>query len=437
MPPSCICPSETKGGHAWVHWVGEYFADCVYTNREVASFYLGLSSIACWCFCQAPQFYENYRRGRCESLSKWFLVIWLTGDLSNLVGSVLTDQLPTQQYTAMLFVSMDALMVAQYSYYTCIVNKSGRPRKGAALRAEKLANDLKAEHVPLLDTDDESEDDEEAGRASSLDAGSPRHAGKHAAVVGSEANMGSAASARGSTILAAKAPILSLGFVAAVSLVAAVAWSSASTAHPSSGEASAAGHGSDRSSLAAVNMTSDATQTISALLNVGVATTPPSCIRAGPSTPWIHTLGMVLGWMSSVLYICSRMPQVYRNAVRKSVEGLSWMMFTSAVMGNVTYGTSILLRLRSGQDAVEKLPWLIGSLGTLAFDATILLQLRWYSKPHPPTGYTPHIGRDGRLRRRRDPPQMTKSEYAVYVTSGRGSPKLFGQTPDCSPAQTV
>ena len=181
-------------------------------------------------------------------------------------------------------------------------------------------------------------------------------------------------------------------------------------------------------------------EVVPALLGAGIATvTPgslPSCIRAGPSAQWVHTLGMVLGWASSVLYICSRMPQVYRNAVRKSVEGLSWMMFTSAVMGNVTYGSSILLRLRSADDAVEKLPWLIGSLGTLAFDATILLQLRWYSKPHAPTGYTPHIGRDGRLRRRRDPPQMSKSEYAVYVKSGRGSPILFGQTPDCSPAQT-
>ena len=86
-------------------------------------------------FCQTPQLYENYKRGSVESLSKVFLSIWLVGDLTNLSGSVLTKQLPTQQYTAMLFVCLDSVMLLQYMFYTRRNRRLSRSQEGVELQA--------------------------------------------------------------------------------------------------------------------------------------------------------------------------------------------------------------------------------------------------------------------------------------------------------------
>jgi hypothetical protein len=45
---------------------------------------------------------------------------------------------------------------------------------------------------------------------------------------------------------------------------------------------------------------------------------------------------------------------------RKSTGGLSFWMFMLAVMGNVTYATSVLLNTHSWQFLLQKLPWLVG-----------------------------------------------------------------------------
>ena len=37
-----------------VAWVAAYFGDCVYSLKDQLSFFIGLSSIACWLVAQAP-----------------------------------------------------------------------------------------------------------------------------------------------------------------------------------------------------------------------------------------------------------------------------------------------------------------------------------------------------------------------------------------------
>ena len=51
--------------------------------------------------------------------------------------------------------------------------------------------------------------------------------------------------------------------------------------------------------------------------------------------------------------------QLYLNFKRRSVQGLSTGMFLMAIMGNLTYGTSLLLRPLSMDYFVSKLPWLV------------------------------------------------------------------------------
>ena len=53
---------------------------------------------------------------------------------------------------------------------------------------------------------------------------------------------------------------------------------------------------------------------------------------------------------------------------RKTCEGLSAWLFFFAVMGNLTYGISIIIF--PGKLA-GSIPWIVGSLGTLCFDFTV------------------------------------------------------------------
>ena len=47
------------------------------------------------------------------------------------------------------------------------------------------------------------------------------------------------------------------------------------------------------------------------------------------------------------------------------------MMFILAVMGNVTYALGVLLYSVEPIFLLRKLPWLVGSIGTLLFDFTV------------------------------------------------------------------
>ena len=90
------------------------FRECLYTETDVISFVIGLSSLAFWIVAQAPQFYLNCKLGRAKGLSLCFLIEWLTGDSLNLAGAFLTGQVGTAVFTALLFVSMDITLATQY-----------------------------------------------------------------------------------------------------------------------------------------------------------------------------------------------------------------------------------------------------------------------------------------------------------------------------------
>jgi len=99
--------------------------------------------------------------------------------------------------------------------------------------------------------------------------------------------------------------------------------------------------------------------------------------------PALFWLGWGIGWASAILYLGSRLPQVCKNIKRGSVEGLSPIMFLCTVMGNLTYGLGVLLRVRHGTDVSKAFPFLVGSLGTLGFDFTILMQFCYYRNKEP------------------------------------------------------
>ncbi|KRY60575.1 tRNA-dihydrouridine(20) synthase [NAD(P)+]-like [Trichinella britovi] len=106
-----VCPNG-------VGWIYEYFGECVETDMQLASFWIGIISLIMWFFPLFPQLYTNYKRGHCnDALSVYFLLLWFLGDSLNLTGAVLTKQLPTQIFVAIYYVFQDLIILIQYFYY--------------------------------------------------------------------------------------------------------------------------------------------------------------------------------------------------------------------------------------------------------------------------------------------------------------------------------
>lgn len=94
----------------------------------------------------------------------------------------------------------------------------------------------------------------------------------------------------------------------------------------------------------------------------------------------IQLMPQILGWLSAVLYVGSRVPQLIKNWRQQSTDGLSSGMFVCAVFGNIFFSMSIFLRSTERRYIIVNLPWIIGSLGTVIFDIMIFLQFYVFNR---------------------------------------------------------
>ncbi|NXC71558.1 LAAT1 protein, partial [Anhinga anhinga] len=273
------CPNGSR-------WVMDVFNECAQDGRDVASIVLGLVSIFCFAAASFPQFYQACKTGNMDrALSIYFLLGWLGGDLLNLIGSFLADQLPLQVYTAVYYVLADLVMLSLYCYYK--VKNQGR------------------------------------GFAAQINA----------AFV-----------------------FLSLGMVSTVSFL---------------GRSAAVVQ--DRATFKGRSLLSARTDELG-------------------SKPFTRSevVGFTIGSISSVLYLCSRVPQIYTNYKRKSTTGVSYSLFALVMLGNLLYGLSVLLKnpepgQSEGDYVLHHLPWLVGSLGVLSLDVVISFQFLAYRRGRPGT----------------------------------------------------
>jgi solute carrier family 66 (lysosomal lysine-arginine transporter), member 1 len=79
----------------------------------------------------------------------------------------------------------------------------------------------------------------------------------------------------------------------------------------------------------------------------------------------------ILGYVSAVLYLSARIPQIYLNWRLKSTEGLSLLFFMFSTLGNISFSASILFAMTDREYLMLNLPWLLGSAGTVVFDFTV------------------------------------------------------------------
>lgn len=131
--------------------------------------------------------------------------------------------------------------------------------------------------------------------------------------------------------------------------------------------------------------------TVLATAHHATAATITLATTAKPITTTIdispQTLGYISAWLCTLIYTLSRLPQLYRNYQRHSVEGISPLLFTFALIGNITYTLSLLTSSRMvfavnrWDYFCEELPYIIGSAGTIVFDLFYFYQRWLYGKP--------------------------------------------------------
>ncbi|CAO3569516.1 unnamed protein product [Mortierella alpina] len=343
------------------------FGQCVSTQQQAWSLLLGYLSIFCWLNAQIPQIVENFKLGSAASLSLPFLINWLLGDISNLIGCVLTHQLPFQLYLAIYFCIADVILFGQWIYYSRQEHR------------RKSLPDIAVADLPEI--------------------GQTRHHSSPTRPHHSRRNTTTTAASEGmQEELRGIGRDLDLEPSESVSPLLQrprprTATTTTDIAHRRSTSMVLFGlvmltmrHTLPAHQRPSVQFSGSPTHNDSRVF--ARALEDEQIVGAGPSLaedPNIIQLGRIFAWVCTVFYLSSRMPQLWKNFNRKSVQGLSILMFFWAAMGNLTYTLSIL----NSADAVnpetrkrallEAVPYVLGSSGTLMFDVSIFVQWLYYT----------------------------------------------------------
>ncbi|CEP63433.1 cationic amino acid transporter LALA0_S08e02344g [Lachancea lanzarotensis] len=291
-------------------------------NSQSVSGITGSISIACWIIVFVPQIYENFYRSSADSLSLLFVVLWLLGDVFNVLGAVMQNLLPTMIILAAYYTLADVVLLVQCLFY-------GNGEKVDAVHLspanpinERVLEDVFHEHQPLLRDAKKNHHHDATVQASSTGASSSSVTGQ------SEDANGSVTENRNRTY------VTNALLISAVFLGGFLSWYISYLKDP------------------------DAT----------------------PAEPDLHMnwLAQFFGYLSAVLYLASRVPQILLNFQRKSCDGISFLFFLFACIGNITFIISVLSISVAPRYLLVNASWLIGSTGTLLMDFVIFLQFFYF-----------------------------------------------------------
>ncbi|XP_024627872.1 seven transmembrane protein 1 isoform X2 [Medicago truncatula] len=324
MAPS-YCVKENK---ECVKWVETYFKDCLCNLRDDISFSLGLMSLVSWGVAEIPQIITIFRNKSSHGISLAFLLTWVAGDICNLVGCLLEPAtLPTQFYTALLYASTTIILLLQIVYYDHIL----RWCKHRQNVKSKLDNE--EEKRPL------NPKPSQVYSGIAIPNGTQKEAARGEYYYMSARSLAGSATPPSFTHLrAAKSGPSALEFI-----------------HDSSDD--------DEASQVTSN----------------ISTTKPWSIPRSVDENEVHsTYGQYLGWIMAAIYTCSRIPQIWLNIKRGSVEGLNPFMFVFALIANTSYVGSILVRTTEFESIKANLPWLLDATVCVALDFFIISQYIYY-----------------------------------------------------------
>lgn len=348
----------------WLENISSYFHSCIPTPLAAVSTALGTLSIISWLFAQMPQIYKNYQIKSTAGLSLFFLVEWLMGDATNLLGALFTHQATWQIIIASYYVFVDVCLVLQFFWYTYLTQKVYGESLHSSASSEDgddcsdMINSLSPINTNFRDEDAPSlKDDEEPPRLPPAQAvNAPNFTAVNYEKVKAPASPADVGEKFGSSWMASPSPRT---FMLAMTL-SSLARPAASAPIPD--------------------------PSASPLIHFFQAETP------------LEVAGTILSWSSTLLYLGSRLPQLYKNWTRQSTAGLSPLLFFAAFMGNFFYSTSLLTNpngwndfepygghgwagadgSQHGQWIAKAAPFFLGAFGVLGLDGMMGVQFLMY-----------------------------------------------------------
>lgn len=369
MPPPLLqnilsgsLPQHCEPTSPFLTIISSHLHICIPTPLALVSSILGTLSIVSWLFAQLPQIYKNYQLQSTSGLSIFFLVIWCLGDTSNLFGAIFTRQAGWQVVIASYYVLVDITLVTQFFWYT----------------------HYKGNRYDGYDDLSPSDDSDARGilRGVPLSTNNIPHG------------------AAGPVDLAMKSEHRDMGVQAGSTLN-----STLGTTPSYSNEKYSPSRRSTRvgSIAASPPFALPRTMLVASLLCAVLANAKPTeaappAISRLPREAVLEIIGRIFSWMSTLLYLGSRPPQLYKNYRRKSTEGLSPLLFMAAFGGNLFYSTSLLTNPNAwsdfppyggggwadshGNNRLEwvgrAIPFFLGAFGVLGLDGFMGVQFLMY-----------------------------------------------------------
>lgn len=270
-----------------------------------------------------PQLIEQWKLKSADGIAIGTVLIWVLGDISNLIGAVWAHLLTPVILLGVWFCFLDTSLLASYGYYTYIFPKSHRTLHVPIGEQTSLLN---------TNTNTNTNDPENQANINDAPAEQPNTQNRRSSHKSSKSRRRSTAQSlavASSHWSITKKYIFPLVFVSLAGLLGYLA--------------------SNHSDPAPAP--------------------PDQEIKFGPQ---------FFGYLSAACYLGARIPQIIYNHQRKSVYGLSLLFIMFSTFGNLTYALQILFYRSDLAYLKLNASWLIGALGTIAEDFIIFLQFFIY-----------------------------------------------------------
>lgn len=316
-------------------------------NRRTVSEIAGSISIACWVVVFAPQIYENFRRKSSDGLSLMFIILWLIGDIFNIVGAIMQNLLPTMIILAAYYTVADIIL-----WFQCIWYNKNNANKKPSLNRTNNTTHINSTTIQSKITSNSENDTYDGDIVENTTECEPMLTGDsiehHSSAMRRHADTPTKTpemeDIESRTTKAKKKEnyINDLFIVTVVMFAGFLSWY------------------------------------ISYCNNTDSRKSPKTPPSLGDSEK-MNILAQIFGYLSAVLYLGSRIPQILLNFKRKSCEGVSLLFFLFACLGNINFILSVLAVSVSKKYLLVNASWLIGSAGTLLLDMTIFAQFFIYT----------------------------------------------------------
>ncbi|ETO35201.1 hypothetical protein RFI_01875 [Reticulomyxa filosa] len=389
MSQSGVCPSVNNNGEH-LHWK--------FATYDELSFLFGWISVVSWTFALLPQIISNCVHQSAESQSFWFWLLWLVGDVCNLIGCVLTDNLVTNIALALVYLGFTAVAFVQFVCYEFCLPKMKAARVNANENARALYSPFYQSPSQQMETAKPNmtpvlkmalQIAHQSPRMFNVDINlSPqaRNELNHLLNEKDPSNVKKPPHSNKRRVVMTRLVVpgredrqVNSDILTSINDARTFASNDSSSTLPG-----------DKTILQTKRIQGRRTFSIGTLFvwfnsfNAVVSDATQTQAQTQTQTHMtsiLDKIGLILGWMCTFIYISSRIPQLKLMLTTRKVQGLNPLFFYLTLTGNFTQCISMLIMpdiYHHSSTLITMLPWLLSSSICMFQDSLILFLLYWF-----------------------------------------------------------